>query len=104
MGLIDIDYRDTLKKADRLEALAQEIRTVATRDFPELQSGGSRNWQGSAAELYRKRNQALARQVEAQSKTLQRTARNLRVAAERYHRLELAANAIFGGAGSIFGG
>ena len=98
MGLIDIDYRDTLKKADRLEALAQEIRSVAVRDLPDLQSGVGRNWKGSAAELYRKRNQALARQAEAQARDLQRTARNLRAAAERYRRLEAAANAIFGGA------
>lgn len=96
MGFIDIDYRDTLKKANQLEALAMELRSIAARDLQNVQSGVGRTWRGSAAELYKKRAQTLSRQAEAQARDLQSLARGLRQAAERYRRLEAAANAIFG--------
>lgn len=96
MALIDIDYQDTLKKADRLEALASNLRSISTRNLQDLQAGVGRTWRGSAAELYRKRTQTFSRQVESQAKELQNMARSLRAAAERYRRLEELANSIFG--------
>lgn len=95
MALIDIDYRDTLRKAERLESLARELRNVSSRDLQELQSGGGRAWSGSASEMYRKRARTLSQKTAQQAKDLEKLARSLREAAERYRMLEMAANAIF---------
>ncbi len=97
MGLINIDYWDTLKKADQLDALANELRAVAARDLQNLQSGVGKSWKGSSAELYKKRTQSFSRQVEAQAKELQNVAGSLRAAAEFYRRVEAASHALFGG-------
>jgi len=97
MALIDIDYRDTLRKAEQLERLASELRSISTRDLQDLRSGVGRTWRGSAAELYKKRSRTFSRQIESQAKELQRMARSLRQSAERYRRLEILAKGIFGG-------
>lgn len=96
MALIDIDYQDTLRKADRLETLANDLRNISTRNLQDLQSGVGRTWRGSAAELYKRRTQTFSRQIESQAKELQSMARSLRASAERYRRLEEMANSIFG--------
>lgn len=96
MSVVEIDYRDTLKKADQLEELARELRTIASRDLQDLQSGVSRAWKGSSAERYKKHAQTLSRQVEAQAKNLQNAAKGLRRTAERYRFLESGANRFFG--------
>lgn len=96
MALIDIDYQDTLRKANRLEALANDLRGISTRNLQDLQAGVGRSWRGSAAELYKKRTRTFSNQIEAQARELQRMARSLRASAERYRRLENLANSIFG--------
>ena len=39
MAFIEIDYRDTLRKANELDGLARELRSIASRDLQDLQSG-----------------------------------------------------------------
>lgn len=96
MTSIEIDYRDTIKKADHLEALAKELRKVASRDLQELQSGMGRSWRGSAAEMYKKRTTTFSRLIESRAKELEGLAQSLRQSAERYHWLEMTAQNIFG--------
>lgn len=96
MSSIEIDYRDTLKKAEQLDSLSRELRAIASRDLSDLQSGVNQAWQGSCAELYKKRVRELAQQVEAQARTFQSIAGGLRRTAERYRILESTANGIFG--------
>lgn len=98
MAFIEIDYWDTIKKADQLEELARDLRNIAAGDLSRIQSGVSRNWQGSAAQLYQKRTRTFSSQVEGQARQLQALARELRQAAERYRRLEQLASGLFGGA------
>jgi len=97
MGLIDIDYRDTLRKADQLERLASELRGISTRELQNLRSGVGRSWWGSSAEMYKKRSVTLSRQIESQARDMQRMANSLRQSAERYRRLEILSKTIFGG-------
>lgn len=97
MALIEIDYRDAMKKADRLDELAQELRNLAAQDLQSIQSGVSRGWKGSASELYQKRLKSYKQQVEAHAKDCQALAASLRNAAKRYQQLEALANSIFGG-------
>lgn len=96
MTQIEIDYNDTLKKADRLEELAKRLNEIAKSKMAGIQSGISRNWKGSAAELYRKKTATLARQLTSQAKSIRSTANSIRSAAEEYRRLERLANSIFG--------
>ena len=97
MALIEVDYLDALRKADRLDELAQELRSLATQDLQSIQSGVSRSWKGSASELYQKRMRTYRQQVEAHANDCKNLASGLRTAAKRYQQLEMLANGIFGG-------
>ena len=97
MALIEVDYHDALRKADRLDELARELRNIAAQDLQNIQSGASRSWKGSASELYQKRLRTHKQQVEAHAKDCQSLANSLRKAAKRYQQLEMLANSIFGG-------
>lgn len=96
MSVIEIDYQDTLKKVEQLEALAGELKKVSSDNLRNLQSGVDQGWKGSSAELYKKRMKALSELIDARAGDLQNTANGLRKAAEHYHRLETIAGTIFG--------
>lgn len=96
MAFIEIDYRDTLRKANELDRLARELRSIASRDLQDLQSGIGRSWRGTPAQQYQKRARTLSQKTLSQAKDLEKMARSLRAAAERYRMLELAAHTIFG--------
>ena len=95
MAAIEINYQDVMKKAERLEALAADLRRLSANDLQELLAGVGHGWNGSAAELYKKRTRTMSHQIEGRAKELESMAKNLQRAAERYRRLEVLANTIF---------
>lgn len=97
MSSIDINYHDMIKKAERLESLAGDLRLIVSNNLNDMRSGANQNWKGSSAELCKKRMQQLSHRIDGQAKSLQSAASELRAAAERYRRLESIANSIFGG-------
>lgn len=96
MSVIEINYQDMVKKAERLESLAGNLRSIASRDLSDMQSSVNQGWKGSSAELCKKRMRQMAHRIESQAKSLQNAANALRTSAERYRRLENLANNIFG--------
>lgn len=96
MTLIEVDYRDTIKKADRLEELSAQLNKIATEKLADLKSGMGRNWKGSSSELFQKKTKTLIWQLTSQANNLRAAARDIRKAAENYRRLEQSANLIFG--------
>lgn len=97
MPFLNIDYRDTLRKADELADLASEIRSIAQSDLPQLQSAAERSWRGSASEIYQKKVCTFSNQTRGQAKELQDLARSLKGRAQYYQYLERLGLSLFGG-------
>lgn len=97
MALINIDYKDTMNKAEQLEAKAKELRKLANRNLESIQSTSRKNWTGSASKLYEKRLNTFSRQMLSQANTLERLAKELYAASRFYHTIETSAEQIFGG-------
>ena len=97
MAIIDIDWRDTIEKAKQLESLAGELQNVINNELLSIQDGAGSRWQGSAADLYRKKARTYVRQMQSEQKNLRSLANSLRKAAETYRDLERLGSSLFGG-------
>ena len=97
MALIDVDYRDVINKAERLDDAARELRCVAENEMRCVQSDARRNWSGSASELYQKRMGTYISRLAAQADDLQKLAKSLRKTAEKYEKIEKLAQTLFKG-------
>ncbi len=86
---IYINYQAVLQKADRLEELAGEIRSVTEQELSCFFS--NRNiWSGDSGDIYRQKLTKLESNLHKRAKELQNTANAVRSAAERQYRLERA--------------
>ena len=65
MAMIEMDYADSLRKASQLESLARELRKIATNDIENIQANINGAWQGSAAEMYKRRVNTFEQDVQA---------------------------------------
>ena len=97
MGLIDVDWRDIESKAGELESVASDLQRTINNQLNAMRTGGGSGWQGSAADLYRKRADKFLRQVQNDRKQAKKTAEALRSAAGKYRDLELLSQSLFGG-------
>lgn len=97
MAIIDIDWRDTMNKADQLDDLAEELQHLIYCELTDMEDGAGSRWQGSAAELYRKKARTYVRQIQSEQKNLRSLARGLRKTAETYRDLEQLGKSLFGG-------
>lgn len=93
---IIIDYEDTLKKADELEELADEIENRVLKNLSDTAGAARGTWTGSTAEKYQSKNKRLMDKLSGHARDLRRTAEGLRKAAKRFKRAEERAKAIFG--------
>ena len=96
MGLIDIDWRDMMKKADTLDEVAADLQRTINNQMARMQAGARNNWQGTAADLYRNRARTLTQKAQQERNSVKKMASDLRAAARRYRDLEAMANNIFG--------
>ena len=87
-NLIEIDWQDTLKKADRLEELAGQLEKVRDNQLQSVEAAGGSKWKGTPADLYRKRAKTFSRQIDAEVRTLKKTAGKLKSIAQIYQKLE----------------
>lgn len=86
---IYMDYRVMREKAQRLEELAAELRTVAQNQVGYY-CGNLNFWKGDSGDICRQKLRKLENNLNKQAKDLQHTASALRSAAERQYRLEMA--------------
>ena len=95
VGPIEMNYGDTLRKAERLETISSELRYKANQ-MEQAADADTRDWQGDASEEFDRKAHQLAGIARSHADKLAMTAEALRRAAERYHRLEEMGNFIFG--------
>lgn len=96
MALIEIDYVDTIRKAEELEQLARELKSISANGLEEIKSGIDAGWKGSASVLYKKKINELSHQLASQAEDLLKIAERLGKTAKRYQKLEQMAKNIFG--------
>ena len=89
MGLhINVNYKDTLRKAQELEELADELEHKYAARLAGIRNSMGRDWKGDSAVFYGKKIGKLEDKVKSRSKQLRNAASALRIAAERYRILE----------------
>ena len=86
--IITMNYRDTLAKAQELEALANEMEKKYAAGLGQLQSELSASWTGDSADFYRKKLGQLESKARTRAREMRRAATALRIAAERYRILD----------------
>ena len=86
--IITMNYRDTLAKAQELEALANEMEKKYAAGLERLQGQMKASWTGDSADFYRKKLDQLESKARTRAREIRRAAAALRIAAERYRILE----------------
>lgn len=88
---IEMDYQNMIRKADRLEELARQLKAIADNDLGTLQKNIRVAWKGSSGELYQQKVNKLNANLQSEIITLNRNARGIRNAAENMRRIEESA-------------
>ena len=94
---IEIDYRNTIRKAQRLRELAGELEGIR-----QSRIGGSLNnlpgaWRGDASAMYDGKLRKLDDKVRKRIKELRNAADGIEKAAKRLHDAEMYGLSLFGG-------
>ncbi len=96
MGQIELDYYDTIRKADRLEELAGKLRLIANAQIYRGLHAAESTWTGAAADQYKKKTRIFAEQMISQAGELERLAKAIRSSAERLKRIDEAFGSMIG--------
>lgn len=94
--MIDMDYRDTRLKAASLSEQGDKMVSIAQISMSSVCFIRSHSWNGSPAELYERKLEALQRNIRSHGESLQKIGSNLKKAADRYEFIEETAKSIFG--------
>lgn len=95
MAFIDIDFGDTIGKAEQIKEKAEEINSISCanlgQDFDRLASA----WKGDSGELYISKALKINRTIANKSDELKKTAEALKGKAERLRKVEELGVSIF---------
>ncbi|MDE6957731.1 MAG: WXG100 family type VII secretion target [Lachnospiraceae bacterium] len=86
---IMLDFRNTMRQADRLEELGNRIKDVANKDLVNCRSSLSANWKGENATAYLKKVQKVEGNIASIGEKLKNTAEVLREIAQRTYDTEM---------------
>lgn len=89
-GSIQIEYRQVINQAEKLEGCANEIHDLQ-RQIETLMNDLRSGWSGDSAELYLQKCNELSRKLGQSEKNLDQTAGVIRRSAKAYRDAELAA-------------
>ena len=92
---IQMHYRDTLRKADRLEELAAELLKVAGTELADVEQQTSAMWRGAGCDRYHTKHAQMADLAKKHARQLRDAAKALRSSAERLYKVEMMALEIF---------
>lgn len=94
-SFIHIDYRDTIRKSDRLSDLAAGVKSVAESGCQRVRQTCNIAWKGSSGREFDKKTNQLETKIVKRAKELERITSSLKKKAERYQYLENRAKEIF---------
>ena len=88
MGLINIDYNDTINKANQLEELADRMIRLCNNDLQSALKATNANWNGETSKMYIKRLTSLHDKSMSQARSLKNVAASMRRRAKTYQNIE----------------
>ncbi len=94
MAYISIDFKQTIKQAERLEASAQKLRNMVARDYQRSMQTLSNDWKSDSSRAFLSKGDKLRQSMENTARDLETIAGNIRRAAYRMHEAEKKAEAI----------
>lgn len=95
MALIELNYQDTINKADELGSLASEIKGICTNNLSDINNSCSSIWKGDASISYQKKLGQIQSKIEKRAKSLENTANSLGGVARRLKQAEDYAKSLF---------
>ena len=93
--MIEINYQDTINKAEQLEDLAFDIKHICQSDIAGITDSCNAVWKGDASSDFQKKLGKLQSQIEKRSKNLESTAGALGKSARRLKQAEEYAKLLF---------
>lgn len=88
---IRMDFKNTIKKADKLESLSGKMERIAENDLVNTRSNLSYNWKGDNAAAYMKKVQTVEGDISSIAKNLSKTSDVLREIAQKTYEAEMRA-------------
>ena len=92
---IEINFQDTIAKANRLEELAEKMNTICTGEIAEAGGNIAVNWEGDARELYKQSLERVNQRLINEAKSLRQIAQLMGKGARRLKKVEDLAKSIF---------
>lgn len=88
---IRMDFKNTIKQADKLESLSGKMERIAENDLVNTRSNLSCNWKGDNAASYIKKVQIVEGDISSIAKNLNKTSDVLREIAQKTYEAEMRA-------------
>lgn len=88
---INYDFQQAIRKAEELEAVATNLRSLANNDLAGSMQTLSNAWKGEAANTYLMKGNTLKERIVENAKKLDTTAKTIRTTAKRTYDAEMAA-------------
>lgn len=88
---IEFDFHKAIAQADRLDAVADQLRTLSDSKFGNSMQHLSSNWKGENASIYLAKGGKLQEQMDGTSRELHSIASDIRAVAKRLYDAEMAA-------------
>lgn len=88
---IRMNFRNTIKQADKLESLSGKMERIAENDLVNTRSNLSYNWKGDNATAYMRKVQIVEGDLSSIAKNLSKTSDVLREIAQKTYEAEMRA-------------
>lgn len=95
MAFMQVDFQDSLRKAQQISQLSGEVRTTAQSNIDDIEKNIPSVWSGDGADKYRKKINKISTRVKNRADMLQRNASGLKTSANRMKRAEEYALSLF---------
>ena len=92
---LEINYKDTIRKAEQLESLADDIIKICNSSLTGLSNATRNAWTGDGGDRFRKRMNKCIKSLANNSRDLKNTASSLESKARRYEWIEKQAQNLF---------
>lgn len=96
MSKLEINYSDTIRKADKIEEASQNITNICKTDIPAVFEHLSANWTGDGGEKFRQKLNKSKNTLISKANSVNSIAQSLEAKAKRYKIIEDSAKSIFG--------
>ena len=88
---ININFKEAMRKADRLEEIADNIKNMADSDLEREMNAIRANWKGENAENYLRKTDTVRGKMRKTADNLKKIARTIRTIATNTYNAEMRA-------------